>query len=245
MIKYSIQTHLSCFISPLDRYFDASKYKKKIHFKTQQNFSIASLGDQNKAMQIKMFEQSDVALRSTIEQFIQEKYQHIHHASIEHFSSILFAGYSQTGLQVAIGMEKLTQKKAFLEQYLDIPIEQALNKISRSTITRDKIAEIGNLAAKNIEQAKLMVAFLVFYLSKQQIKWAVCTGITAVRYVLQQMGLRFYVLEKANPDALGIKKHLWGSYYQQKPYVLAICVEEALQVAQKQYQFFDTAPVFE
>ena len=59
-----------------------------------------------------------------------------------------------------------------------------------------------------------------------------------MRYVLQQMGLHFQVLEKANPEALGDAQHQWGSYYQQKPYVLAIDVAAALAVTQQQYCFY-------
>ncbi|MEZ1995502.1 thermostable hemolysin [Acinetobacter lwoffii] len=50
-------------------------------------------------------------------------------------------------------------------------------------------------------------------------------------------GITFHVLEKADPQVLGEAQHLWGSYYQQKPYVLAIDVAEALQVARQLYQF--------
>ncbi|MFN4367889.1 MAG: thermostable hemolysin [Acinetobacter sp.] len=188
-------------------------------------------------MTVKTVEQSETPERRSLEHFIQEKYQQVHQATVSSFSSTLFAGYDGAEMQVVIGMQHLNQFNAFLEQYLDEPVENTLSKLSQTTVSRDKVVEIGNLAALDMDKAKLMVAFLVFHLSQQRIEWAVCTGTAAVRYVLQQMGLRFHVLEKADPQVLGEAQHLWGSYYQQKPYVLAIDVAEALQVARQLYQF--------
>jgi len=60
-------------------------------------------------------------------------------------------------------MQHLNQFNAFLEQYLDEPIENILGKLSQTTVSRDKVVEIGNLAALDMDKAKLMVAFLVFH----------------------------------------------------------------------------------
>lgn len=86
-----------------------------------------------------------------------------------------------------------------MEQYLGAPIETILTQLSQVPVTRAQIVEIGNLAAQDMSKAKLMVAFLVFHLSQNNVSWAVCTGTAAVRYVLQQMGLHFQVLEKPTP----------------------------------------------
>ena len=176
--------------------------------------------------------------RLALEHFIRDKYQKVHQASINTFSDTLFAGYVNYDMQVVIGMQPLGANQAFLEQYLGAPIETILTQLSQVPVTRAQIVEIGNLAAQDMSKAKLMVAFLVFHLSQNNVSWAVCTGTAAVRYVLQQMGLHFQVLEKANPEALGDAQHQWGSYYQQKPYVLAIDVAAALAVTQQQYCFY-------
>ena len=58
-----------------------------------------------------------------------------------------------------------------------------------------------------------------------------------MRYVLQQMGLHFQILEKANPEVLGEAQKQWGNYYQQKPLDLAINVADALAVTKQHYDF--------
>ncbi|MOA66462.1 Thermostable hemolysin [compost metagenome] len=49
------------------------------------------------------------------------------------------------------------------------------------------------------------------------------------------MGLHFHVIDKANPNALGAAQKQWGNYYQQKPFVLAINVADALAVTEEIY----------
>lgn len=173
--------------------------------------------------------------RAGAERFISEKYKEIHNASLTAFFSTLFAGYAAGAMQVAIGLESLNGKAAFLEQYLEAPVQLSLEKITQARVPRESIVEIGNLASLNMENAQLMVAFLVFYLSRQQTAWAVCTGTAAVRYVLQRMGLHFHVIDKASPAALGDAQKQWGNYYRQKPLVLAVNVADALAVTRESY----------
>ena len=175
--------------------------------------------------------------RQQVEEYISLKYREMHKATLSHFSSTLFVGTANQQTQVAIGIEQLQSHQAFLEQYLEQPIEQTLKKITQQDVARNKIVEIGNLASQNMEYAKMIVAFLVFYLTLEEVEWAVCTGTIAVRYVLQQMGLHFQVLEKADPDVLGEAKKQWGNYYQQKPLVLAINVADALAATLPHFTF--------
>ena len=186
-------------------------------------------------LDITILDRNQTLERVSVENFISDKYKEIHNASLSEFFSTLFVGYTENSMQVAIGLENLNGKEAFLEQYLETPVQLSLEKIIQRKVSRDKLVEIGNLASLSMENAKLMVAFLVFHLSQQKIEWAVCTGTVAVRYVLQQMGLHFHVIDKANPNALGAAQKQWGNYYQQKPFVLAINVADALAVTEEIY----------
>ena len=228
-------------INYLDFNLDNAKYKRERFTKTDLDKNcmaiLPKVASKNTfiSLDIKTLDHSRTLERVSVESFISDKYKEIHNASLSEFFSTLFAGYTENKMQVAIGIENLNGKDAFLEQYLETPVELSLEKIIQSKVSRDKLVEIGNLASLNMENAKLMVAFLVFYLSRQKIEWAVCTGTVAVRYVLQQMGLHFHVIDKANPNALGAAQKQWGNYYQQKPLVLAINVADALAVTQNIY----------
>lgn len=245
MIKFSFDAPSSGQFHVPDAYGNQLPYKKQIkQIKLNQFLApahrpapVVTARDHSLQLTVKTVERGEMPERRALEHFIREKYRQIHQACVSTFSSTLFAGYHGAKMQVVIGMEHLHQAHAFLEQYLDEPIEHILGQLSQTELSRDKIVEIGNLAAVDMNQAKLMVAFLVFHLSRQQIAWAVCTGTAAVRYVLQQMGLHFHVLEKADPEVLGEAQRLWGSYYQQKPYVLAIDVAAALKVTRQLYHF--------
>lgn len=185
---------------------------------------------------IKPFDQHE---RQAVQNYIRSKYFKIHHASLSHFSSQLFIGKCKQNIKVAIGVEHLSRTQAFLEQYLHEPIEKILSERLSTQVLRENVVEIGHLASENAEFAKMMVAFLVFHLNQKKIDWAVCTGTLAVRYVLQQMGIGFQVLEKADPAVLGNAQQQWGNYYQQKPMVLVIDVTEALKTTQSKYSFTD------
>ena len=127
------------------------------------------------------------------------------------------------------------EKKWKTEEYFKLSEELRKFRKERAGILESTIDE--QFKDLNMENAKLMVAFLVFHLSRQKVEWAVCTGTVAVRYVLQQMRLHFHVIDKADPNALGAAQKQWGNYYQQKPLVLAINVAEALAVTQEIYDF--------
>ena len=201
MIKFSFDPYLSSQIHFLNTYFKQPEYKKQTHhnkflLQVPPAYPVISAQDQSLHLTVKTVEQSETPERRSLEHFIQEKYQQVHQATVSSFSSTLFAGYHGAEMQVVIGMQHLNQFNAFLEQYLDEPVENILSKLSQTRVSRDKVVEIGNLAALDMDKAKLMVAFLVFHLSQQHIEWAVCTGTTAVRYVLQQMGLHSMYLNR-------------------------------------------------
>lgn len=241
MTTFIFKNSSSNKINYLDSNLYNSKYKKERFIKTDSDKNCAEVlpkvSSKNAliSLDVKTLDRSRTLERMRAESFISDKYKEIHNASLSEFFSTLFAGYTENGMQVAIGMETLSGKDAFLEQYLETPVQVSLEKFTQSKVPRDKLVEIGNLASLNIENAKLMVAFLVFHLSRQKVEWAVCTGTVAVRYVLQQMRLHFHVIDKADPNALGAAQKQWGNYYQQKPLVLAINVAEALAVTQEIY----------
>lgn len=241
MTTFIFKNSSSNKINYLDSNLYNSKYKKERFIKTDSDKNcveiLPKVSSKNAliSLNVKTLDPSRTLERVRVESFISDKYKEIHNASLSEFFSTLFAGYTENRMQVAIGMENLSGKDAFLEQYLETPVQVSLEKFTQSKVSRDKLVEIGNLASLNMENAKLMVAFLVFHLSRQKIEWAVCTGTVAVRYVLQQMRLHFHVIDKADPNVLGAAQKQWGNYYQQKPLVLAINVAEALAVTQEIY----------
>lgn len=135
MIKFSFDPYLSSQIHFLNTYFKQPEYKKQINhnkflLQVPPAYPVISAQDQSLHLTVKTVEQSETPERRSLEYFIQEKYQQVHQATVSSFSSTLFAGYHGAEMQVVIGMQHLNQFNAFLEQYLDEPVENILSKLS-------------------------------------------------------------------------------------------------------------------
>ena len=174
MMKFNLDDRSFSKTYYLDRNIHPLKFKKNINNQKlleQKNYSISPvvvLKNSSLRLVVKTVQRSEIAERNMLENFIREKYRQVHQASVCEFSSTLFAGYVGTEMQVVIGMEHLSTADAFLERYLDASIEQILTQLSNVPVQRPQIVEIGNLAALDMEKAKLMVAFLVFHLSQKK-----------------------------------------------------------------------------
>lgn len=206
--------------------------------------------------------------------FIKRIYAYIHHARLSYFMPILFSGFANMpsygdwlstddnalpafkGTSVAIGLKPICEDKIFLEQYLDTPIQSEISKVAGEPVSRQRIFEIGNLASGCAGSARLMIAFLVFYLSapvlnpitheyQNKADWVVCTGTDAVRHILAHMGIRSHVIAKATAEALKDPEQVssWGHYYQHNPLVVAINVADAKRVCAPHYRYTETLEI--
>ena len=203
--------------------------------------------------------------------FIKRIYEYIHHARLSYFMPILFSGFADKpsygdwlstddntlpafrGTSVAIGLKPICEDKIFLEQYLNTPIQHEISRVAGEPVSRQRIFEIGNLASGCAGSARLMIAFLVFYLStpvlnpttneyQTKADWVVCTGTDAVRHILAHMGIRSHVIAKATAEALEDPEQVssWGHYYQHNPLVVAINVADAKRVCAPHYRYTET-----
>lgn len=203
--------------------------------------------------------------------FIKRIYEYIHHARLSYFMPILFSGFADMpsygdwlstddntlpafrGTSVAIGLKPICEDKIFLEQYLNTPIQNEISRVAGEPVSRQRIFEIGNLASGCAGSARLMIAFLVFYLStpilnpttheyQTKADWVVCTGTDAVRHILAHMGIRSHVIAKATAEALEDPEQAssWGHYYQHNPLVVAINVADAKRVCGPHYRYTET-----
>ncbi|MUG31410.1 thermostable hemolysin [Psychrobacter sanguinis] len=241
-------------------------------------FHIEALKDASKqdgqksASELIVYASTQSAEYQLAQEFIAKVYEVSHGAKLSYFMPLLFSGFngpntaptatstltqnafgtnaSALNLSVAIGIKPVTRSPVFLEQYLNAPIDVAIAQFAGSPIARERIVEIGNLASQSAGNARLMIAFLVFYLSAlskpvgqsvatTKADWAVCTGTNAVRHILSSMGIESHVVAKATIDAITSKEQQasWGSYYDNNPLVLAIDIAKAKVVCSPHYQY--------
>lgn len=176
--------------------------------------------------------------RVQLEGYIQSAFQAAHNAQLSTYLPDLFSVHDQTdAICAAVGVRFIGDDRTFLEQYLVSPIEQLVSELSQSSVSRQQIAEVGNLACLNPGCSRSLLAFLPCYLYERGIDWVVCTGTNAVRALLKRMKFDFYLIEKADPDCLGEEQHHWGSYYQNNPCVMALNISQAYRMVQASYGY--------
>lgn len=165
--------------------------------------------------------------RGLTEQFIHQRFQQHYGASIIDFMPNLLAAKNEAGITAALGFQ-LAQKQQslFLEQYLDVTIESALSVITGSPINRAGIVEIGNLASARQRATQTLFLLLAEILHQSGFEWVVFTANRSVKNWLEKLTIATVSLGEANASKLSNKSVNWGSYYDDKPVVLAANIQQ-------------------
>lgn len=172
-------------------------------------------------------EDAESQQRELAEQFIYQRFQQHYGAIISDFMPNLLSAKNETGITAALGFQ-LAQKQPplFLEQYLDVPIETALSIISASPINRSGIVEIGNLASARQRATQTLFLLLAEILHQSDFEWVVFTANRSVKNWLEKLAIDSVSLGEANASKLNNKSVNWGSYYDDKPVVLAANIQQ-------------------
>jgi Thermostable hemolysin len=166
----------------------------------------------------------DASCRREVEAFIHAVFKVTYGANITEFMPMLVALRDDNGvLMGAFGMRSAAKEKLFLEQYIDMPIEQLLSKKLGKKITRDEITCIGNLAVSNPRNAGILIAHVIQHSLDIGIQWCVATAHHSLQNGLIKGGRDVYPLHLADKARLSLKEQaIWGSYYDDMPQVVAI-----------------------
>jgi Thermostable hemolysin len=120
----------------------------------------------------------------------------------------------------ALGYRRADAGPLFLETYLDLPVEQALESALGRTISRRDIVEIGNLASEN---APAMVALWAKTANDlgDDAEIAVAVLTTPLREMFRRLGVTLHEIEPARANRIGDAASSWGDYYDQNPIICA------------------------
>lgn len=162
--------------------------------------------------------------RKQLEQFIHAVFRNVYDADVTHFMPRLLSLHDPEARVLAVcGLRSARNERLFLETYLDQPIDTVLSERIGSTVSRDNIVEIGNLAVAELGMARRLLQEVIHYLSATDVQWAVFTAIPMLRNSLGKLNVQLEVLGDASPDRLSEdERPHWGSYYQQHPQVMAV-----------------------
>ena len=162
--------------------------------------------------------------RIKLERFVKTLFKRSHNAEIQYFMPDLMALSEQDGILMAVcGLRKADQEPLFLERYLQLSIENTIANIEGEAVSRSTITEIGNLAVARPENIRCLLASINLYLHQTNTDWAVFTGIRTLKNALIKLNIPVLSLGQASIEAIAVNERSdWGSYYDEKPEVMAI-----------------------
>ncbi|CAI09694.1 conserved hypothetical protein [Aromatoleum aromaticum EbN1] len=154
--------------------------------------------------------------------FIRERFAARYGAQVRHFMPTLLQLEDDAGqLHGVVGVRSAADDKLFLERYLDRPIETEIARLSGLRPARERIVEVGNLAARGAGHARLLIVALADLLVAHGFDWVVFTGTAEVLNSVRRLHLSPLSLGDADPQRMGDEVADWGSYYATHPKLMA------------------------
>ena len=170
--------------------------------------------------------------RAEAENFVRDAFKAAYGARIEHFLPTLMTLRNDGGQLLAVlGVRTSDSERLFLEQYLDRPVEQVLNMAAGHRIDREELVEVGNFSVGATGGGRWLITALTAYLYASGQRWAVFTCGPMLKNAFDRLGIELLDLAKADPASLAPEESFrWGSYYANKPRVMAANVFQSHRV---------------
>lgn len=164
--------------------------------------------------------------RSALESFISRVFMDCYGARLSSFHDTLIGCADGRGQWVAaLGLSALAHRGAFLEQYLDAPVEQVIESAKSASpgarrVSRWDVAELGNLAAIRPGASRALILKMTQYLYRRHFRWVVFTATQGLVNSFAKLHYEPAVLAAADPAKLRGDQRSWGTYYQHNPRVM-------------------------
>jgi hypothetical protein len=175
---------------------------------------------------------TDAPRRGEVEAFIAEAYAKRFGAQLRGFMPQLLALHGTDGrIIAAAGCRGAADRKLFLEQYTQRPIEALLRERLEVSVQRRHIVEAGSLACRDGRAALVMVRLLIRYLIGQGYAWVVFTAADTVQNLFTRLDLSPLPLCRADSNLLQDGNDEWGRYYEHAPIVMVGQLSEGVHAA--------------
>jgi hypothetical protein len=159
--------------------------------------------------------------RDALETEIRGCYAHHFGARVEGFMPYLVrVTLERDATRGVIGLRPAAREGLYLEDYLDVPIEQAVAGVFGRPVARTAVAEIGQLAVEHRRVIVPLFRQLVPFLLQQGFEWVCFTATGPVRSLLARAGLGGCEISAASADRVAGRDDSWGSYYRHDPRVI-------------------------
>lgn len=169
------------------------------------------------------------AERADAEGFVRAAFAAAYDAQVKHFLPTLMALRNDSGRLLAVlGLRETGAESLFLEQYLDRPVEQALSAAVACPVDRASLVEVGNFAVGAAGGGRWLITALTAYLYAAGRSWTVFTCGPELQNAFRRLGVELVDLGAADPGRLPADERArWGSYYAQRPRVMAANVAQS------------------
>lgn len=171
----------------------------------------------------------DSPRRKETEAFIRMIFARHHGAQVSSFAPNLLLLEEQQRVVAATGWRAARSDVLFLEHYLDQPIEEAMAQLANQRVSRERIVEVGHLAAEKAGGTVQVVMALATHLDRLGYEWVVFTATRELIGIFTRLGLPLLALAPADPARLGDAAGAWGHYYDSQPIVVAGRIRMAIE----------------
>jgi hypothetical protein len=167
----------------------------------------------------------DHPARSSLERFIVDGYMRAYGAYVVHFADVLVGLSLDPGeWSAAVGYTVAGRRPLFMEQYIDVPVEDLLTTVIGAPVLREDIVEVGNLVAAGSGAARRVIVHMTELLHDLGRSWVVLTLTKSLLNSFVRLGIELIPLVAADPARLTDKGASWGTYYSCEPCVMAASI---------------------
>jgi len=165
--------------------------------------------------------------RAAAEALVRSCFRETYGARVGYFlPSLLTLFQPPRGPQAVLGFGSATGQPLFLEHYLEVPIQEAVARVSGRAVARADMVEVGNLAVAFPGGARCLAVALTAFLAARGAGWVAFTARTALRNTFERLGIALHPLAEARADRLPGGGSEWGRYYDDGPLVVAARVRQ-------------------
>jgi hypothetical protein len=158
---------------------------------------------------------------------VEKTYARVYGATVTaHYPNFICLAKPDGEMSAVVGFRFAHEEPLFLEQYLDAPVENAVSAAFNQSVARERIVEIGSLAARRMRQSPRVYAALASYLKTFGVDFAVATVTSRLTRAFEALGFSSRSLARASADRLAGGRDGWGTYYDESPIVVAGAIGE-------------------
>ena len=173
----------------------------------------------NKALSIEVVGENHLQ-RKLVEAFITKQYEKYFNVTKYEYMPVILACFFEGNLSATMGFRAAADKKLFLEQYIDEPIEYYMSQWAGQDVQRNHIIEVGSLAILNSSMGQYVIPKLVETLFQQEFEWVSFTATNTLMQFMKSLGIQLHSISKADPNRLKQGDRNWGTYYNTNPQII-------------------------